>query len=67
MIMSKRKGELMDSVLNSFATAFNAVMYYIATAVSYITKNKYLLTFTIICIFLIGKSGSVGKLVKVKG
>lgn len=57
----------MDKILNNAAAVFNAVAYYIASAISLVVSNKYFLGATVLLILTAGKSFSIGKIVKAKG
>jgi len=57
----------MENILNNFAAAFNAVMYYIVSGISLLVSNKYFLGFSIVLLLITNKSLKVSKLLNVKG
>ena len=57
----------MENILNNFAAAFNAVMYYIVSGIYLLVSNKYFLGFSIVLLLITNKSLKVSKLLNVKG
>lgn len=57
----------MNNILKNAAAIFNAVAYYIASAISLVVSNKYFLGATVLLILTAGKSFSIGRIVKAKG
>lgn len=57
----------MENILNNFAAAFNAVMYYIVAGISLLVSNKYFLGFSLVLLLITNKSLKISKLLNVKG
>lgn len=57
----------MSTLWNNFVGVFAAVAYYVKAAISVLTSNPVLLVVSIFMLLMIGKSFSIGNLVKARG
>ena len=57
----------MTTLWNNFVGVFAAVAYYVKAAISVLTSNPVLLVVSVFMILMIGKSFSIGNLVKARG
>lgn len=57
----------MENIINNMAKVFNAVAYYLMSAISLVTSNKYFLGLTVLMLLMVGKSFKVGRLVSARG
>jgi hypothetical protein len=57
----------MGDVITNLAGVFNAVAYYIKSAVALLVSNPYMLGFSVILLLTAGKSVKLGRIVSAKG